>query len=53
MIYSCTKYREEKYEVGISYNDKDLKINWPVKKPIISVKDRNNLKFSDFIKKIK
>ena len=53
VIYSCTKYREEKYEVGISYNDKDLKINWPVKKPIISVKDRNNLKFSDFIKKIK
>ena len=53
VIYSCTKYREEKYEVGISYNDKDLKINWPIKKPIISVKDRNNLKFSDFIKKIK
>ena len=53
VIYSCTKYREEKYEVGISYNDKDLKINWPVKKPIISIKDRNNLKFSDFIKKIK
>ena len=51
VIYSCTKYREEKYEVGISYNDKDLKINWPVK-TYYFYKDRNNLKFSDFIKKI-
>jgi dTDP-4-dehydrorhamnose 3,5-epimerase len=28
-----------KYEDGIRYNDKTIKINWPVKKPIISNKD--------------
>ena len=42
IIYSCTKYRSANSEVGIKYNDKDLKINWPIKKPIISKKDNSN-----------
>mgnify|MGYP001323758879 CR=1 FL=1 len=53
VVYSCTKYREKKYEVGIKYNDKDLKIIWPIKKPIISKKDKNNLSFKEFKKRIK
>ena len=39
IVYSCTKYRDEKSEIGIKFNDKDLKIKWPIKKPIISAKD--------------
>ena len=35
VIYSCTKYRDKNNEIGIMYNDIDLKIKWPVKKPII------------------
>ena len=31
IIYSCTKYREKNYEVGIKYNDRDLNIKWPIK----------------------
>ena len=38
--------------MGILWNDKDLNINWPVKNPIISKKDKNNFKFSEF-KKLK
>ena len=53
VVYSCTRYREKKYEVGIKYNDKDLNIRWPVKKPIISKKDMYNLSFKEFKKKIK
>ena len=53
VVYSCTRYREKKYEVGIKYNDKDLNIKWPVKKPIISKKDMYNLSFNEFKKKIK
>ena len=50
--YKCSNYRNEKSEVGILWNDKDLKIKWPVKKPIVSIKDQNNLSFKDFIKQI-
>ena len=47
VVYSCTKYRDEKSEIGINYNDKDLKIKWPIKKPILSKKDKigKNLEF--------
>ena len=53
IVYSCTKYRSKRYELGIKYNDKDLKINWPIKNPIISNKDRKNLSFKEFKDKIK
>ena len=53
VIYSCTKYRDKQSEVGIMYNDADLKIKWPTKKPILSEKDKNNLSFKDYKKKFK
>ena len=53
IVYSCTKYRNKSHEIGIKYNDKDLKINWPIKNPIISNKDRKNLSFKEFKDKIK
>ena len=53
IVYSCTNYRNKRYEIGIKYNDKDLKINWPIKNPIISNKDRNNFSFKEFKDKIK
>jgi|TARA_B110000967_G_C18857909_1_gene548279 dTDP-4-dehydrorhamnose 3,5-epimerase len=51
VIYSCTKYRDKDSEQGILWNDKSLKIKWPIKKPIISKKDRLNLRFKDFFNK--
>ena len=50
VVYSCTKYRDEKSEIGIKFNDQDLKINWPIKKPIISNKDKNNISLREFKK---
>ena len=52
MIYSCTNYRHEKSEMGIKFNDEDININWPVKKPILSKKDRNNISLKEYKKKI-
>ncbi len=52
IIYSCTKYRDAKSEVGIKYNDKILNIKWPVKNPILSKKDKNNISYNDYKKKI-
>ena len=50
IYYTCTNYRSAKHEVGILWNDKDLKIKWPIKNPVISKKDKKNLKFTEFKK---
>jgi len=46
--YACSNYRDPKSEVSIKWDDVDLKINWGVKKPIISKKDKLALSFKDF-----
>ena len=45
VIYGCTNYRNKNSEIGIKWNDKDLKINWNIKSPILSNKDKKNLEF--------
>lgn len=40
--YKCSNYRNEKYEKTLAWNDADLNIKWPIKKPILSYKDNNN-----------
>ena len=48
VIYSCTNYRYKKGERGILWNDKVLNINWGIKKPILSLKDKKNINFKDY-----
>ena len=48
VLYGNTKYRNEKSETGIKWNDKNLKIKWPIKKPILSNKDKKNNDFKNF-----
>ena len=48
VYYKCTNYRDEKSEVTIKWNDKDLKIKWPINKPILSKKDKNGIPFSEY-----
>ena len=50
--YKCSNYRNKVSEIGILWNDSDLKIKWPISKPIISNKDKNNISFKDFKKLI-
>ena len=50
MHYKCSNYRNKKTETGILWNDKNLKIKWPVKRPIVSKKDKKNLSFDNFKK---
>lgn len=52
IVYHLTNYRSVKSEVGIKWNDKDLKIKWPIKNPILSKKDRSNISFQDYKKKL-
>ena len=51
VVYSCSKYRHKKSEIGIDYNDKDLNIKWPTKKPILSKNDLNNISLKNFLSK--
>ena len=48
IVYSCTNYRYQKGERGLLWNDKDLKINWGIKRPILSIKDKINLTFQEY-----
>jgi dTDP-4-dehydrorhamnose 3,5-epimerase len=40
VLYKCTEEYSPEYDKGIIWNDPDININWPVKKPILSEKDR-------------
>ena len=46
VLYSCTDYRDKESESGIIWNDPDLNIEWPVKKPTLSSKDILNKPFN-------
>ena len=50
VFYGCTNYRSKNNEVGILWKDSELKIKWPVKKPIVSKKDRRLGTIHDFKK---
>ena len=39
LLYHLSEYRFQKYERGILFKDKYLKINWKIKKPITSKRD--------------
>ncbi len=49
IVYGNSNYRSKNNEIGLMWNDKNLAINWPKKKFIISKKDRNNLSFKEFV----
>lgn len=53
IYYKLTNYYKPKYENGIIWNDLDLKIKWPIKKPDVSKKDKNLQTFAFFCRKFK
>lgn len=53
IYYKLDNYYSPKYENGILFNDKIIKIKWPNKKMIISKKDKKLLTFSQFKEKYK
>ena len=48
VLYGLTNYRSKNNEIGILWNDDSLKIKWPIKKPIISSKDKKNITFKEY-----
>jgi dTDP-4-dehydrorhamnose 3,5-epimerase len=49
--YKCSEYRNSKSEATLDWKDTNLRIKWPIKKPIISQKDKNGLSLEN-IKKL-
>jgi len=46
--YRCSQYRDKKSETTLSWDDKDVGVKWPIKKPILSTKDKNGKSLSYF-----
>jgi dTDP-4-dehydrorhamnose 3,5-epimerase len=40
--YKCTDFYEPASEVGIAWNDPQLRITWPVERPLLSDRDRRH-----------
>ena len=45
--YKCSEYRHKESETTLNWRDQEVKIKWPIKKPILSKKDKigKNLEF--------
>ena len=39
--YKCSEYRHKESETTLNWRDQKVKIKWPIKKPILSKKDKN------------
>ena len=47
--YKCTNVYNKASEGSIVWNDPDIGIDWPVKNPVLSAKDRIGPAFKDFV----
>jgi dTDP-4-dehydrorhamnose 3,5-epimerase len=47
--YKCTGFYNKAYDSGIIWNDENIGINWGIKNPILSEKDKNLKTFRDYI----
>lgn len=48
VLYKVDNYYNPTFEKGIIWNDIDLAITWPCQNPVVSVKDGNNMKLSEY-----
>ena len=48
--YKQTGYHQPSAEGGIAWNDPDLGIDWPVKGPLLSKRDQNQMSLNQYLK---
>jgi dTDP-4-dehydrorhamnose 3,5-epimerase len=42
VLYKCTEEYSPEHERGITWNDPDIAVSWPIKEPTLSAKDKIN-----------
>jgi len=48
LFYKCTKTYNKEFDTGVAFNDPELAIDWNIKTPIISEKDKNLQSFHSY-----
>jgi dTDP-4-dehydrorhamnose 3,5-epimerase len=46
-MYKCTDYYHPASEIGVRWDDPDLKISWPITQPLLSARDQNYPRLKD------
>lgn len=49
VVYKVDNFYSRDHEIGLIWNDPDLNIEWPIKDPILSDKDRKNMRLDDWV----
>jgi dTDP-4-dehydrorhamnose 3,5-epimerase len=49
VVYKVDNFYSKEFERGLMWNDQQIGIDWPVKKPILSDKDKQNMTFIEFV----
>jgi len=52
VIYKCTDAYDPASEIGIAWNDPSLGIDWPIREPILSARDRGNPLLADVMDRL-
>ena len=50
--YKCTDYYLHGDEIGITWNDPDIAIQWPITTPLLSQKDANAFRLKDVLSRL-
>ena len=51
VLYKVDNFYAPEHEGGLLWNDPDLGIEWPISNPILSEKDKKNLRLKEFVEK--
>tara|TARA_B100000787_G_scaffold161930_1_gene142168 strand:+ start:191 stop:718 length:528 start_codon:yes stop_codon:yes gene_type:complete len=52
IYYRASNYRDTKTEKTLAWDDKSLNIKWPIKKPLLSKKDKNGMSLINLRKEL-